>query len=37
MQDHSFSFEIDAKPELVWRALHPPVRNPAQPGKPRII
>jgi hypothetical protein len=37
MQDHSFSFEIDAKPEQVWAALHPPVRNPARPGKPRII
>jgi len=30
MQDHSFSFVIDASPERVWRALHPPVRNPAQ-------
>ena len=29
---------IEASPELgVGRALHPPVRNPAQPGKPRII
>jgi hypothetical protein len=37
MQDHSFSFEIDAKPEQVWAALHPPVRNPARPGRPRII
>ena len=37
MQDHSFSFEIEAKPEQVWQALHPPVRNPAQPGKPRIL
>ena len=37
MQDHGFSFVIEASPDLVWRALHPPVRNPAQPGKPRVI
>ena len=37
MQDHSFSFEIDAKPEQVWNALHPPVRQRAEPGKPRVI
>jgi hypothetical protein len=37
VQDHSFSFVVDAPRELVWRALHPPVRNPAQPGKPRVI
>jgi hypothetical protein len=37
VQDHSFSFVIEAPRELVWRALHPPVRNPAQPGKPRVI
>ena len=37
MQDHSFEFEIDAPPERVWGALHPPVRDPAQPGKPRVI
>jgi hypothetical protein len=37
VQDHSFSFVVDAPRELVWRALHPPIRNPAQPGKPRVI
>jgi Polyketide cyclase / dehydrase and lipid transport len=37
MQDHRFSFDIDATPEQVWSALHPPVRRRAEPGKPRVI
>lgn len=36
MQAHEFSFEIEATPEEVWRALHP--RLPALPdGRPRVI
>ncbi len=36
MQAHEFSFEIDATPEEVWRALHP--RIPARPGgEPFVI
>lgn len=36
MQRHEFSFEIDATPEEVWRALHPPApRRP--PGEHRVI
>lgn len=36
MQKHTFSFEIDATPPEVWRALHPPPR-PAPDGGNRII
>jgi hypothetical protein len=37
MQEHSFSFVIDATPEEVWQALHPPVTVPARAGQPRVI
>jgi hypothetical protein len=33
--EHTYSFEVDATPDEVWRALHPPVRH-AVPG-PRVI
>jgi len=36
VQRHEFSFEIDATPETVWRALHPPPR-PLPPGETRVI
>ncbi|MBV8235497.1 MAG: SRPBCC family protein [Acidimicrobiia bacterium] len=36
MQRHEFSFEIEATPEEVWRALHPPA--PSWPrGERRVI
>jgi hypothetical protein len=34
-REHTYSFEIDASPAEVWRALHPPVR-PGRAG-PRVI
>lgn len=36
MKRHEFSFEIEATPEEVWRALHPPAR-PSPDGGPRVI
>jgi hypothetical protein len=36
MQKHTFSFEVDATPEEVWRALHPKPR-PTKPGEHRVI
>jgi hypothetical protein len=36
MREHRFSFEVDATPEEVWRALHPRPR-PAPPGEHRVI
>jgi hypothetical protein len=36
MQEHSFSFEIEATPDEVWRALHPRPR-PNPDGGPRVI
>jgi Polyketide cyclase / dehydrase and lipid transport len=36
MREHRFSFEVDATPEEVWGALHPPVR-PGKPGEHRVI
>jgi hypothetical protein len=36
MQRHEFSFEIDATPAEVWRALHPPA-SPRPPGEHRVI
>jgi hypothetical protein len=36
MREHSYSFEINASPDEVWRALHPSVRN-RTPGRPRVI
>jgi hypothetical protein len=36
MQKHTFSFEIDATPEEVWRALHPKPRA-TTPGEHRVI
>ena len=36
MREHAFHFDIEATPEEVWKALHPPVRpNPG--GGPRVI
>ena len=34
-REHTYFFEIDATPDEVWRALHPPVRKPAD--GPRVI
>jgi hypothetical protein len=34
-REHTYSFEIEATPAEVWRALHPPVRS-SSPG-PRVI
>ena len=36
MREHTFSFDVDATPEEVWRALHPRPR-PTPPGEPRVI
>ena len=36
MRRHTFSFEVDATPEEVWRSLHPRLRRPAD-GGPRVI
>jgi Polyketide cyclase / dehydrase and lipid transport len=36
MREHTFSFEIDATPDEVWRALHPRPR-PDPGGGPRVI
>jgi hypothetical protein len=36
MREHTFSFEVDATPEEVWRALHPRPR-PSENGGRRII
>jgi Polyketide cyclase / dehydrase and lipid transport len=36
VRQHSFSFDIEATPDEVWRALHPPVR-PTPDGGPRVI
>ncbi|MEY2452127.1 MAG: hypothetical protein QOD92_1701 [Acidimicrobiaceae bacterium] len=36
MREHRFSFEVDATPEEVWRALHPRPR-PTPPGEHRVI
>lgn len=36
MREHTFSFEIEATPEEVWRALHPRPR-PTTPGEHRVI
>jgi hypothetical protein len=36
MREHTFSFEVDATPEEVWRALHPRPR-PTKPGEHRVI
>jgi hypothetical protein len=36
MREHTFSFEVDATPEEVWRALHPRPR-PTPPGEHRVI
>lgn len=33
--EHTYHFDIDATPEEVWRALHPPARS--QPGEKRVI
>jgi hypothetical protein len=36
MQDHSYSFTIDATPAELWAATHPP-RPPLGPGEVRVI
>ena len=36
MREHTFSFEVEATPEEVWAALHPPAR-PDPTGGPRVI
>jgi len=36
MREHTFSFEVEATPEEVWRALHPKPR-PTKPGEHRVI
>jgi hypothetical protein len=36
MREHTFSFEVDATPDEVWRALHPPPRATV-PGEQRVI
>jgi hypothetical protein len=36
MQVHEFSFEVDATPAEVWRALHPTLR-PGPSGERRVI
>jgi hypothetical protein len=37
MREHHYSFEVDATPEEVWAVLHPTPREPATPGRPRVI
>jgi hypothetical protein len=36
VREHTFSFEVEATPEEVWRALHPRPR-PTPPGEHRVI
>jgi len=36
VREHTFSFDVDATPEEVWRALHPRPR-PMPPGEHRVI
>jgi hypothetical protein len=36
MREHTFSFEVDATPDEVWRALHPRPRATV-PGEQRVI
>jgi hypothetical protein len=36
MREHTFSFEVEATPAEVWRALHPRPRTSA-PGEHRVI
>jgi hypothetical protein len=37
-REHTFFFDIEATPQEVWRALHPPVRRRAdRPAGPRVI
>jgi hypothetical protein len=37
MREHRYTFEVDATPEEVWAVLHPKPREPAAPGRPRVI
>jgi hypothetical protein len=37
MQDHRYSFELEATPEEVWRALHPPRPRHLAPGAVQVI
>jgi hypothetical protein len=36
MREHTFSFEVDATPDEVWKALHPRPR-PSETGQRRVI
>jgi hypothetical protein len=36
VREHSYSFDVDATPEEIWRVLHPRPR-PAPPGERRVI
>lgn len=36
LREHGFSFEVDASPEEVWRALHPRL-PPMPPGEHQVI
>ena len=36
MREHTYSFEVDATPEEVWRVLHPRVKR-RESGEPRVI
>lgn len=37
MQDHRYSFEVDATPHEVWRVLHPPRPRGLKPGEVQVI
>jgi hypothetical protein len=37
MQDHRYSFVVDATPEEVWKVLHPPRPRRLAPGEVQVI
>lgn len=37
MQDHRYSFEVDATPQEVWRVLHPPRPRHLAKGEVQVI
>lgn len=37
MQDHRFSFEVDASPEEIWKVLHPPRPRSLPDGEVQVI
>jgi hypothetical protein len=37
VQEHRYSFVVDATPEEVWRVLHPPRRRDRPPGEVQVI